>query len=225
MRANAGGHGADDREQPPVGSHSAVLYKIVDVGTQEDSYEGKKTSARKVYLFFEIDARLSSGDYAGQRFSVCQNYTLSTGKKSNLRKILIKWRGPVTPNKPALTDEELEGFEMSRLLGAPCMVKLVWGKNDKVYMARGTEGIDYLDPKLQSVMPKIQPENETSMFSLEPGEYSDLEFHALPNWLKEKVVDSPEYAALKNPAPAPAPEAGSQPLHPAGPPVEDDIPF
>lgn len=184
MKANQGAE--REFENPTPGSHSAVCYKIVDVGTQEDNYQGKKTSARKAYIFWELSDRTSEG----QRFSVFQSYTLSMGKKANLRKLINNWRG--TP----LTDEQAEAFQMEKLLGAFCIVKLV-EKNDKIYVASGGDGVGHLEQKLWPVMPPIEPENEKSIFSLDPGEFDIVAFHALPEWLKKKIIQSPEWDALQ----------------------------
>ena len=56
----------------------------------------------------------------GQKpFSIGKEYTLSLSSKSNLYKDLVSWRG-----KP-FTEEELEGFDLSKLLGKPCQIQII----------------------------------------------------------------------------------------------------
>lgn len=230
MKANAGGSYGGDYENPSPGTYSAVCYKIVDVGTQEKAYPGKPSKqAREVYIFWELESRMQDG----RRFSVFSNYTLSTFKTSNLRKLLNNWMGlnPTTKIN-GLTDEEADSFEMQRLLGAPCIAKLVTSKTDpdKVYMAGSGEAVSRLEKKLWPVMPPIKPENETVFFSLDPLEYDELTFHALPDWLKKKIIQSPEYDAIKTARQAPilAQDPDPSPPFVPGAPVadpEDDIPF
>lgn len=49
---------------------------------------------------------------------VVQRYTLSLHEKSKLRPMLEAWRGR------KFTNEELEGFDLERLLGANCQVQV-----------------------------------------------------------------------------------------------------
>ena len=99
----------------PVGSHLARLYRIIDLGTQTSEYMGQTKMLRKVKFFWELHGDdLKTDD--GKPLIQTRNYTLSLGDKASLRKDLESWRGK------SFTDDELRGFDISKLLDKWCMV-------------------------------------------------------------------------------------------------------
>lgn len=112
IKASSGG---GDFSVPPPGNHPAVLVGLVDVGTQEEEYQGVRKSARKVFLAWELTGEADPA--TGKNFIVGRDYTASMHERSALRAIIEKWRGK------ALGDDE--EFELTKILGKPCLLSLV----------------------------------------------------------------------------------------------------
>lgn len=106
-----------DYERPDTGLHSAVCYGVWDLGTQM-GFGG--VLKHQVVVGWEIDQKVSSGDYAGKPMTVHKTYTLSLNEKANLAKDLESWRG-----RKFSDDERKEGFDLERLVGQRCMLNLV----------------------------------------------------------------------------------------------------
>lgn len=191
-------------EQPPVGTHAARCVKVIDIGTQQGEYQGKKTFKRQVIIGWELPNEfMTEGDHAGKPFTVSRFYTASLSEKANLRADLANWRGR------DFTKEELAGFDAKNILGTPCMLSLTLNDKNKVRVT----GVMAL-PKGMPVPKAINP---LVYFSLEPDEYDDGIFQNLSDGYKKMIVESPEYKDLDDvPAPATAGSVAD---------MDDDIPF
>lgn len=195
--ATAGG----DFERTPAGNHVARCYAVVDLGMQSRTFQGVESHKRIVRISWELPNELMSD---GRPFSISANYTLSLSEKANLRRDLQSWRGR------AFTDEELQGFDLFTILGAPAMVNVVHNEsNGKTYANVGSVSPM---PKGMTAPPLV---NEAIKFSLD--EYDERVFNSLPDWLQAKInvhgVQSPHSVSSNNPPPA-APDE-----------YFDDIPF
>jgi len=151
-----------DFELPPEGVHNAVCTKIIDLGMQESTYNGNTSLKRKVLIEWELDG-VERKD--GEPFLVASRYTLSLGKNAQLRKVLQGWRGK------AFTKEELAGFDLEKVLGAPCQVQIVHNE--------AANGNTYAN--VENVMPlgkgveKPTPSNELLIYSCDAPDRSVLE--------------------------------------------------
>ncbi len=101
-----------DYEDVPTGLHQAVCVRVFDLGLQA-GFNGQ--AQHKVCILWEILERKSNG----QRFTVSREFTASLGAKANLTSFLEGWRGR------AFTQDELAGFDLDALVGAPCALNLV----------------------------------------------------------------------------------------------------
>jgi len=99
----------------PAGSYNAVCVDVVDEGDKESNFDGKKKIQRKVSVWWQLDEERPDKP---ERFSVRKWYTLSLNEKSALHKDLVAWRG-----KP-FTAEELEGFDLEKLIGVPALISI-----------------------------------------------------------------------------------------------------
>jgi hypothetical protein len=99
----------------PEGLHRAVCVDVVDLGMLETDF-GKK---HKVYISWQLEERMEG---VGKPYLVSKRYTLSLHRKSALRPDLESWRG-----KP-FSDEEVEGFDLEKLIGANCQINVVHNK-------------------------------------------------------------------------------------------------
>ena len=200
------------------GTYAARCSAIIDLGTQESTYDGETKAARKVMLSFEIvdpDARRADGT----PFKVSKRFTGSIHPKASLRKFLASYRGR------DFTPEELQKFELNKIAGAPCLLNLT---NDQVG--------DKTYTNITSVvkLPKGMAAPDLS----EPPVIFDLD---QPNWevfaglsakMQEIISAAPEFPKKDMPKsvsiPAPAPAAKAAPAGSTGSGFDDmesDCPF
>lgn len=97
-----------ERELPSAGLQHAVLSKIFDLGLQMNNYTGKHQ--HKVLFVWELAETMSEGKFAGNRFILTQEFTLSLNEKANLRKMLESWKGKQMTEEQAKQGVELEKF-------------------------------------------------------------------------------------------------------------------
>lgn len=176
-------------EQPPIGTHVAVCYKFVDLGTHTGTYQGQPTSPkRQVRIFWELtDEKMDDG----RPFQISRQFSWSMNEKSKLRQTLEAWRGKPFEKK----DFGANGFDVKNLIGAPCLINIIHEKSKK-------DGSDYariasISPLAKS-MPKPAMINPPLFFSLEPDEYDGTLIPAMPQYIRDLIINSPEYAALNN---------------------------
>ncbi|MCK2127655.1 hypothetical protein MX652_13245 [Thauera aromatica] len=216
-------------ELPPAGATAARCCAVIDLGTQESTYQGETKTQPKILLTFEL-AELRSD---GTPHRVSRRMTASLHKKAQLRAFLEQWRGR------AFTDEELRAFNVGKLLNAPCLLNLV-------HIERA--GKQYANILSVSPVPKgmTAPELQDApvLFDLAAPDWNV--FAGLSSRMQETISASPEYQsasapksvslsapAASRPAPAapapatPAPAAATA-YAPAGAgfaDFDDDIPF
>lgn len=99
----------------PAGSWGAVCCDVVDLGIVESTFSGKAKKQHKIRVVWQLEESMEDG----KPFLVSQRYTLSLHEKAGLRKDLESWRG-----RP-FTEEELEGFDVETVIGAPCLLSIV----------------------------------------------------------------------------------------------------
>jgi hypothetical protein len=170
-------------EQPPVGAHVARCIKLIDLGTQENDYQGKVTHPRQVMITWELpNSVMEEGDAKGKPFIVSKFYTQSLSEKANLRKDLMNWRGR------DFTEEELAGFDAKNILGKPCMVSITLTEKGK---ARVSSVMAI--PKGMSCPEQVNP---SVILSLEYDEFNQDIFDSLGKGLKNIIEQSPEFKKL-----------------------------
>lgn len=174
-------------EPVPAGSHIARCFQIIHIGTIPVSYQGETLIQNKVRIGFEIPDELRTfKEGEPQRpMMIAKDYTLSTHEHANLRKDLDSWRGK------AMTDEEAAAFDIEKLLGVPAMITVVHkpSKDGKKTYAN-IAGISPLPKSIKCP----DPINEPRILSFDDFDYEY--FETLPDYLKEKIRSSEEYAAL-----------------------------
>jgi hypothetical protein len=183
----------------PAGTHLAVLFQLVDLGTQQVTYEGKTKAVRQVKLVFELhgeEAKLSDG----RPMAISKTFSRSGHEKSGLRLFMEKWRGK------KFTDEEIAEFDFRTMLGKPCLLNVVHKDMTNGTMAQ-IEGAS----RLMQGMAAPTPINDLLFVSLDEGEYDADAFNKLSAKVKEKIWPTKEYKALQG--------------EPAAPVVDDDFPF
>jgi len=128
-------------EQPTVGMHQAVCVFVEDIGTQITDFGGHKEQKHQMVMCFEIDQKLTQGDYAGKPFMVSKFYTVSLHVKSTLSKDLQSWFGKAIPEETRKT-----GFDLETLIGKNCMLNLTETNTGRIK-------IDAITPPMANMAP------------------------------------------------------------------------
>lgn len=173
-----------DFEIAPEGVFLARCFKMVDVGTQTITSQFGTKDTRQVYLYFELledDEGEKVRMEDGQPYIIFNSYKLSMHQKSALRKHLETWRGK------KFTEDEAAGFDLSKLLGQACKLQIVHtNSKDGQRTYANISAIMTTKKKPEGV-------NELISFSVEDP---DMEvFNDLPEWLQDKIENSPEWTA------------------------------
>ena len=173
-------------EKVPEGSHIARCISVVDLGTQVIEWAGKEKLSPKVSLRFEIPGeRIQYKDKEGKEhdvpMTISQKYTRSLSEKANLRADLESWRGK------AFTAEELDGFDIKSILGAPCMLSVV-----HVLSKDGSK--TYANIKSIMKLPKGMeaPAQETASVLYDIDAHDENVFQSLSKYLQEQILQSQE---------------------------------
>jgi hypothetical protein len=173
----------------PAGNYVARCFQIIDLGTQVEVYNGDTKEQHKIRISWETptETKVFKEELGEQPYIVSQEYTLSLGDKANLRKMLVSWRGK------DFTEEELQGFDILKLLGKPCMIQVIH-KTSK-------SGNQYITIGSVANLPKgIEcPEQINPSVSLSFENWSDEIFNTLNDFIKDKIKDSKEYQQRTNP--------------------------
>lgn len=131
----------------PEGLHQAVCVDVHDLGLQQTPW-GEKPKVLVVWQLELLD------EETGKRFQVRKNYTLSLSDKANLRRDLECWRGR------KFSSDELQGFDLEKLLGANCQLQVVHNLSDD---GRTFANVQALVPFNAKLGPKIAPLDYTRL--------------------------------------------------------------
>jgi hypothetical protein len=170
-----------DFKSVSAGIHPAICVAVIRLGTQETNYLGEKKIADKILLRFEVH---SEGEVTDKRepLIIGKRYTFSFHEKSALFNHAKAWQGVNAVSAP--------NFNVFRLLGQPCNLIITEDvKGDKTYA------------NITNIMPYkgalLTPFNKLVAFSLKPESFKQDTFDALPQWIRDIVIASPEFKALK----------------------------
>lgn len=192
MAINATNSGSTPRELIPAGNYIARCYKMIHIGTVEEIILGEKKVLNKVRIGWELptELRVFNPEKGEQPLVIDKEFTLSLHEKSSLRAVLKSWRGK------DFTEDEAKSFDITKLLGVPCMINIIHKPSKKDHSRHFEEiaGITSV-PKGFTV-----PEQVNQTFVLDYDNFSDAKFDSLPDFIKQKMATSMEYCAMKNPA-------------------------
>lgn len=198
-------------EMPPAGTHLAVCYRVIDLGTQEGSYMGQPKRQHKIMISWELpDEKM--GD--GRPFTISQRYTWSMSEKAALRRDLESWRGtPFTER-----DFGAGGFDIKNILGKSCLLNIVHTeKNGKHYA-----NISSIARLMKGMQAPAKTENEIFYLWLDSTEWEPANFHKLSAGMQGVIMKAPEYHALLNGHDEPTPTDDPDDFH-ARPSLKDEF--
>lgn len=179
------------RELIPSGNYIARCYQMVEIGTVSEIILGEQKVLKKVRIGWELPTELKvfNEDKGEQPCVISKEFTLSMHEKSTLRSVLKSWRGK------DFTEEEAKSFDITKLLGVPCMINIIHkpGKSDPTKTYQEISGVTGV-PK---GVPVPDPINKP--FCLSYDNFDADMFESLPDFIKDKMKGSIEYAAMKQP--------------------------
>lgn len=202
------------RELTEAGLHIARCYRMVQVGTVNEDFQGKPKIQQKVRIGWEMPLLTKVFDEAKgpQPLVIEKEFTLHMGENANLRKMLTSWRG-----KP-FTEEEASKFDITKLLGAVCMLNITHKASKKDASKLYDEISSVVPvPKGMTCPPQVNP-----MFVLSYDEWDQAKFDSLPDFIKDKMKTSLEYKELIEKKPATT-EQNAEPNSSTT--DDDDLPF
>ena len=172
-------NGGNDTPSYPtvsVGVHKARCVRAIDLGTQQNDYQGQISWKRQVMLIWEVP---SEKDNKGEPLTISKFYTLSLNEKANLANDLVSWRG-----RP-FTETEKKAFDISKVAGKPCSINVILNQNGK--------------PKVSTVMPIgkndeiAQQFHPNMVFSITDFQEKKMEvFNQLPEGIRNIILKSKE---------------------------------
>jgi len=178
----------------PTGSHLAICFGIVELGTQEYVYLGEQKSGKMLRLMFELHGEDGDGQPLtlddGRPLFISQRYTKSLHEKAKLRQHIVSWRGGKD-----LTPEELgqvpgqTGYNIRTLIGKHCMLTVKHSvKNDKTFA--NVDGITQVPAVIRKLgLPDMV--NSEVYFSFDSFSMDD--FNKVSQGLQRVIALSPEY--------------------------------
>lgn len=159
-----------------TGVHKARCVKVIDLGTQENNYDGQVTWKRQCMVIWEVPSEVNNN---GEPLTISKFYTLSLHEKATLGQDLSAWRG-----RP-FTEIEKKGFDISKLCGVTCFINVMEGKNGK--------------PRVSSIMPLPKDDDikdqyhESVVFSIDEYQKGNREeFNKLADGIRNIILRSKE---------------------------------
>jgi len=186
-------------EPAPEGVFPARCIWVIDLGTQISDGIFGHSEKHQMYVNWELVEETTT---SGQPLTIGAFFTVSLNPKGNLRPTLESWRGR------AFTPDELKGFDIAKLINAPCLISVKHQpKADGSGIRAQVSGV-MAPMKGQTIGPARDP---SILIDLDaPDVRSKVE--TLPDWLKGKITNTPEWGKLMGwdvappaaPSPAPA---------------------
>lgn len=188
VASDAGGSG--NFKRVPAGVFIGRCYSLIDLGTQHTEGQYGVKLQHKIRIGWELFGEDEQGqpltveiDGKDMPMTISKSYTVSLHEKASLRKDLAAWRGK------DFTDDEAKAFDVSKLLGAYCMVNCTQSEtNGKTYT--NVAGLTPLPGALKNAKPAGV--HEFVKFDLDDP---DMEvFATFHEKLQEAIKRSPEWA-------------------------------
>lgn len=164
------------------GVYVAVCSGLIDLGIQSNEQFGNKSS-RKMMIQWQILGENIEIDGEEITRKMHKQYGFSLNSKSNLRRDLEAWRGK------AFTDEELKGFNMTKLLNVPCQLQILNKERAGKSNYNDIAGIMAL-PKGNQV--EKLAEKELMVLDLEdPNTF--IYYEKVTKWIQDRIKQAENY--------------------------------
>lgn len=182
--------GGGNFKRVPQGVFIGRCYSLIDLGTQHTTGQYGDKFQHKIRIGWELfgddeDGNPLTIDVDGKEMplTINKSYTVSLHEKAGLRRDLAAWRGK------DFTDDEAKAFDVSKLLGAFCMINVTTSEtNGKTYS--NVAGITPLPGALKNAKPA--PVHANVVFDLDKPDMKV--FATFHEKLQEAIKKSPEWA-------------------------------
>ena len=175
-------------EPIPAGSYPARCYSMIEMGTNQETYQGVDKMVNKVRITWELPTEMQvfKEERGPEPRVISKEFSLSMHEKANLRGFLESWRGK------SFNDNEATAFDVTNLLGVPCLLSITHK------MAQN--GNTYANISSVSLLPKGMecPEMINKRQELSFDNFKEELFESLPDFIKEKIQTSQEYQSRNN---------------------------
>lgn len=172
----------------PAGTHRAVLYKVVNLGTLPTEFQGQKKQSHKIRLFWEltdeeVTYQVTENGVKVEKtapFSIGRKFTFSMGDQSHLYPIVTGMIGQ------GLTEDERWNFDIESLLGMSSLITVV----HEEYNGQKFAKVASTAPLLKG-MEKIPANNTLEVIDVR--KLTKEQIDALPDYIKNDMISSNEY--------------------------------
>ena len=164
---------------PPVepGVYMAVCIGCVDLGQQCN--ETFKSYSNKCLYIWELIGETIEIDGEVKPRQLSKEFTVSSSRKSSLRKFIESWEGRT------YSDDDFLELDLFDQIGKSCQLNVVLNET-KEYA-----NIDNLMPLPRGVAPFS---TDTKPVRWDINAWDDEVFKTLPEWIQEKIKKSTEYS-------------------------------
>jgi hypothetical protein len=196
------------RELIPAGNYVARCYSMIHIGTVVEEILGEKKTQNKCRITWELptELRVFNAENGEQPMVISKEYTLSMHEKANLRRDLESWRGK------AFTDEQAAKFDITKLLGVPCMLNIIHKVTKQGNDFATISNISSL-PRGLNCPEQVNPNYEWNF----EEKFDETALEAFPEFIKDKIKSSAEYRNMKTPIVDMSTDEGNG--------TDDDLPF
>lgn len=130
--------------QAPPGVHAAVCVDEIDLGLIPNRFDPESDPVPTVRLVWQIAEEMDGG----KPYLIKKDYRASLHEKAGLRKELQSWRGR------EFTADELAGFDLEAVVGAPCVLNIVEKTSKKGKKFANIAGVMPLPKGMSKLSPR-----------------------------------------------------------------------
>lgn len=185
---------------PSAGSHLATCCEVIHLGTQTVVWQEEERERDQIRLGFELQDDTRDD---GLPFVLGRIYTYSWHENAHFRTDMQSWLGR------SLDNSEFKRFDLADMIGVVAIIGLTHAvaKNGNTYA-----NITGLMKPPGNVPPRASLISQPIV--LAPHKFDANAFGRLPDWLRLKCLDAPQYRAVVNgPALEPPFDFRPDPLH------------
>jgi hypothetical protein len=173
-------------ENIPDGKHAAVIFQMIDLGSQRFSKGDKEWYSPQMLIGFEIPGltfETNDGDTLSQIKSITAFVSLNPSRQGiGLREIMDGIVG-----SKDWTDEQLQAFDLDTLLGKSCLIELA-GVESKGKVYQNILSVEAFPVGVKPIREQV---------SVTVDDFKDdAKITALPQWIQDKIAKSKEWQEM-----------------------------